>query len=219
MPKWGENTNNRCSSLIPTPPPNLPFCSDIWNSWVHKPISATLMRRQMTYLLLITFSQLAAAPRRSTDSQRKSARIPIRQEIGSNTPSKLVLHTLLLNCSESVYSSFSSCKWQTAKGGKRTHKYFSTWEARWEEMRWEPVAKDYFWQIKLVWFTCSGVCKQQSWTWLTQTYQAPFSPRRNAQSLTTQGTFTQLHTGVRINAGFRWENLSAAPGLSCDHWG
>lgn len=132
-----KNTNNRRTSSIPAPePPSRSVCR------VHKAISAALISRQMTYLLLITFSRLAAAPRWSTDSRRKSTRIPIRREIGSNTPPKLVLHTLLPDCSESVYSSFSACKWQTAEGGKRTHKYFSTWEARWEEMRWEPVAKD-----------------------------------------------------------------------------
>lgn len=30
---------------------------------------------------------------------------------------------------------------------ERVHKYFSTWEARWEEMRWEALATDHSWQF------------------------------------------------------------------------
>lgn len=39
---------------------------------------------QITYLLLITFPELAAGPRQSTDNQRKSTRSSIKQEVRGN---------------------------------------------------------------------------------------------------------------------------------------
>lgn len=53
-----NNTNNRRTSSISAPqPPSRSVCR------AHKAISAALISCQMTYLLLITFSRLAAAPR------------------------------------------------------------------------------------------------------------------------------------------------------------
>lgn len=79
------------------------------------------------------------------------------------------------------------------------------------------LAKDHCWQIKLVWLIWKAESAATELNLVNPNQPAALKSQliqqtsRNVQSLATQGTFRQLHTGVRMNVGFRWENLSAAP--------
>lgn len=110
------------------------------------------MSFQITYLLLITFSEPPAASRLSTDNQRKSTRSSMRQEIGSNTGLWAGASNAATRLQQVCLLLVSVPLVTDCLRGKRSHKYFSTWEARWEETWWKALKKrSPRWQIKLVW--------------------------------------------------------------------